>query len=419
MARHLLSALGLKSKLAEAVRLAADEKSVQRIGDGDGLMLVVRPSGEASWVLRYRQDGGRRDCTIGRWPAVTLALARAKADELRRQVAAGVDPMAEKAKRPPPRSTDTVRKLADDWIGKLNRSAVYLGNIEAALKKDVMPAIGAKPPQDVTREDCLKILRGIEDREAHVLVRRVRMWMRQMFEFGIDDESRPLLTTSPVPMGTLRSFARRDAGHFPAVTDAERVGELMWKIRGCTNWVNRVALLFSAYTFQRPTEIREATWDEIDLHEARWRIPASRMKLNREHWVPLATQAVELLRQHAGVIGERGWVFPGRRYGKPISEGTLGSALNAMGFAGEHSPHGFRAMARTLGEEVLDIAPRFLEKQLAHEHDVSGLRGAYNRGEYWKQRVEMMQRWADWVDEQAASWGRRQGGGLMSPYDEG
>lgn len=404
MPRHLLSAVGLKARVADAI----SARAMCRIGDGDGLMLVVRPNGEASWVLRMSHAGQRRDMTLGRWPAVSLKQARDLADAARAQSASGIDPVAERqaarAKQIAQRagSGDTVRKLFEDWHARLSGSAVYLGNIDAAFKKDVLPAIGSKLPHDVARADIVKILRTIEARDALEMVRRVRMWLRQMFEFGIDDERRPMLDASPVPMGTLASFKAHKARSFPAITNAGDVPALMRKIRSTEHWCIRTALLFSAYVFQRPTEIREATWDEFDLQAGRWLIPAARMKLKREHWVPLSTQVIALLRQHQGVVGEVGHVFPGRRYGEPISEGTLLSRLKTMGYSGTHTPHGFRAMARTILDEILKVDPRYIEKQLAHEPD-DKLRGAYNRAEYWVDRVKMMQLWADWLDAQTSA----------------
>jgi len=239
----------------------------------------------------------------------------------------------------------------------------------------------------------------VEGRGALEMVRRLRMWLRELFEFGIDDEKRPALLASPVPMGTLRSFKPHKARSFPAVTNAPAVPKLMVALRSTGNWTVRAALLFSAYVFQRPTEIRAARWEEFDLDAARWVIPAERMKLRLEHWVPLATQVVQLLRQHQGVVGDEGWLFPGRRYDMPLSEGTLSGRLNACGYDGKHSPHGFRAMARTVLDEKLKVDTRFIEKQLSHEVDTR-LKGAYNRAEYWDDRVLMMQTWADWLDAQ-------------------
>lgn len=205
-----------------------------------------------------------------------------------------------------------------------------------------------------------------------------------------------------MPTGTLRSFKQtRGARHFPAITDPAEVPELMRKFRGITdNWIVRNAFLLSAHVWQRPSEIREADWEDFDLDAAKWVIPAERMKLAQAHWVPLSRQVVALLRHHQGIIGSVGPLFPGRRDGKSISEGTLTSRLITMGYDGRHTPHGFRAMARTIGEEHLKIDAKLLEKQLSHETDASGLRGGYNRAQYWDERVAMMQQWSDWLDQQ-------------------
>ena len=405
MTRHTLTALGLKAKLAEEIKVAAANGSTRRIADGDGLMLVVRANGAAAWVWRYPRNGKRTDLTIGRWPTVPLQMAREKTEEHRRSIFAGVDPSLARKEvrvaRQVTESDDKVRALFNDWITsqKAGLSQVYRDNIEAAFLKDVFPALGSMAPQDVSRADCLKILREIEERGALVMVRRVRLWLRQMFEYGIDDEARPALKLSPVPMGTLKSFKKSKARHFPAVTDVHQIPALMASIRKTPNWINRTALLLSAYLFQRPTEIRQAVWSEFDLDAGKWVIPAERMKGNLEHWVPLAPTVVQLLRQHQGVVGTAGFLFPGRKYEKSISEGTLTGRLQVMGYDGKHTPHGFRAMARTTLDEHLKVDVRFIEKQLSHEID-DRLRGAYNRAEYWDDRAVMMKQWAGWLAAQ-------------------
>lgn len=399
----------MKTKLDQATTLATSTKTVQKIADGEGLMLVVRPSGESSWILRFMVAGKRHDLTLGRWPTVTLKMARDLADTARKKAATGADPVQErkgaKAERALKASmaTDTVRKLYDDWLGKREMSDVYRGNIEAAFIKDVLPAIGSKPPHTVDRDAIVKILRVLESRNATVMLRRVRMWLRQMFEYGIDDETRPLLTASPVPTGSLNSYKRNKSKNYPAITNVSDIAPLMRKIRRESNFINRAALMLSAYVWQRPTEIRESKWAEFDLEAGKWVLDQSRMgKGGNEHWVPLARQVVELLRQLQGVVGDDpdGWLFPGRKYGQSISEGTLGAVLDRYGYEGKHTPHGFRAMARTVLDEHLKWDPRFMEKQLSHEVDDSNLKGAYNRAEYWDDRVKMMQAWADFLDAQ-------------------
>lgn len=404
MARELLTARGLEAALRKATAEADARNTRVKIRDGDNLILIVRPGGGASWVLQYRLHGQRKGVTLGAWPAVSLKLARELAAAARETVARGVDPVeqrqqdrAEHAERRA-KAGDTFRALFEDWLGKQRVSEVYRGNIEAAFTKDVLPAIGAVAPDDVTRAQIVQILRGLEARGALVMLRRVRMWLRQVYEFALDCDPQRA-RASPVPTGHLKSFLAPAGGHFPAITDPAEVPGLMRALRSYPQPVTRAALLLSAYVWQRPSEIREATWAEFDLDGAKWVIPAERMKLRREHWVPLAPSVVQMLRQHAGVVGVDVWVFPGMRYGKPISEATLSGALATLGYAGRHTPHGFRAMARTILDERLGVDPRVLEKQLAHE-EADKVRRAYSRGEFWEQRVEVMRTWAEWLDGQ-------------------
>lgn len=408
MPAELLTAKSLESKLKEAARAAAAKNTRIAIGDGNNLMLIVRPNGSASWVLKYRLNGRRTMHALGPWPTVGLAHARKLADSARRGVVDGRDPV--EARREARRQADaaaaaargqnTVRALYLSWTGAQNWAENYASTLHNAFTKDVLPEIGLKPVTDVTRDDILKILRNIESRSSLVRLRKVRQWLGQMFEFELGREGAPL-HSSPVPR-KLVSFRKPVRGHFPAITDPAEVPALMRRIREWHRPIVRMALLLSAYTFQRPTEVREAAWGEFDLKAAKWVIPAERMKGKAEHWVPLAPQVVDMLRRHQAAFGDAGALFPGRKDGRPISEATVNKALRTWGYEGRHCTHGFRAMARTIGDEVLKIDPRFLEAQLAHEQDESGLNGAYNRAKFWDDRVKMMAAWADWLDAQTA-----------------
>ena len=402
MARELLSARRLESELRDATAQAAARNTRIKIRDGDNLMLIVRANGGASWVLQYRFEGQRKPLMLGAWPTVSLKIARELAEGARAQLVRGVDPMAQRqaevARKKAARAdtAHTVLDLFEAWMAKKNCSEVYRGNIRAAFVKDVLPEIGSMPAPDVTRQHVLNILRKLEHRGALVLLRRVRMWLQQLYEFALDADH---VAASPVPTGHLKSFMQPDENHFPAITNVGDVAKLMRAIRSYDHTVVGTALLLSAHLFQRPGEVRMSAVTEFDLEKARWQIPAQRMKKRREHWVPLSRQVVKLLRGHLGVVGSDGYVFPGRNYDKPISEAAMNKALETMGFKGRHTPHGFRAMARTIIEEHLGVDERFIEKQLAHEEE-NKTRRAYNRAEYWAERVKLMQAWSDWLDEQ-------------------
>jgi integrase len=407
MARELLSARELESKIKSATEEAARRNTRILIGDGNNLMLVVRPNGGASWVLKYRLNGRRNMHSLGAWPDLNLKRAREAADKARDKVLAGVDPVEHKREERQVKQEEraapsgTVLQLFNDWLRKKRTSSIYHRNITAALEKDVLPAIGAKQVDEVTRSDIVEILRKLEDRNALVMLRRVRMYLKQMWEFALDEEP-PRATSMPVPTGHLKSFLTPEPGHFPAITERAAAKKLMQAIHGYDRTIVRAALLLAAHTFQRPTEVRSARWEEFDLQAGKWTLQAERMKKRRDHLVPLSKSVVALLKAHQGVVGTHGWLFPGMRRDQPISEGTLNAALDTLGYKGKHCAHGFRAMARTLIAEELKIDERFIEKQLAHEIDKQ-LRGAYNRAQHWDDRVKMMQAWSSWLDAQSSA----------------
>lgn len=402
MPSEILTSKALDAKLKDALRKAAEKNTRVAISDGNNLLLIARPNGGASWVLNYRLHGKRNMHALGPWPTVGLAHARKLADAARRQLVDGIDPVQarrETRREPTEKPGDTVLNLFDEWVGKLNTTKACSGNIHNAFRSNVLPIIGAKHPSDVTRAEIISILRTIEGRGSLVMLRKVRMWMAQMFDYELSREH-PSIQTSPVPAGRLKSFKMPTRGHLPAITNAADVPELMDAIRRWYRVIPRTALMMSAYTFQRPTEIREATWGEFYLDGGKWVIPAARMKERREHWVPLAPQVVAMLKAWQGVVGDEGLLFPSRYPGQAISEATVNKTLRTLGYEGKHCTHGFRAMARTIMDEVLRIDPRFIEKQLSHEHDASGLGGAYSRAAYWDDRVKAMTAWADWIDAQ-------------------
>ena len=407
MARDLLSARELESRVKAAIEEASRRNTRILIGDGNNLMLFVRPNGGASWVLKYRFSGKRTMCSLGPWPDMTLKRARDAADKARDKIAAGIDPVEHKREERQAKQeaavaeSGTVFTLYNDWLRVKRTSPIYHRNITAALEKDVLPEIGSKQVDQVTREDVVKILRKLESRGALVMLRRVRMYLQQMWEFALDQEP-PRASVMPVPTGHLKSFLPADPGHFPAVTERDEAIKLIKAIHGYDRTIVRTALLLAAHTFTRPTELRAAPWSEFDLDAGRWLIPKERTKLKRDHLVPLSPSVLRILKAHQGVVGTSGWLFPGQRRDQPISEGTINAALDTLGYKGKHCAHGFRAMARTLIVEELKVDERFVEKQLAHEIDRS-LRGAYNRAQYWDDRVRMMSAWSSWLDEQTSA----------------
>lgn len=394
MKPNALTTTALNAKVAAARAAIASGKPKVTINDGGGLLLVLRGQ-SAAWILRVQVDGRRRDLALGALQDMGLKDARIAAVQARSRAEAApavAEPVAW-------RKGGTVDELMEAWIKSQTISDVYQNNIRVALLANVLPAIGDRLAADVQRADIDAILRKVEERGALDFVRRLRMWLRLMWDFAIDSEQWPGIEDSPVRTGKLVSFKAHTKGHFPAITNSAQVPKLMQAIRLTNSTITRHALLLSAYVWQRPGEIREAVWEEFDLAGAKWTIPAARMKKAREHWVPLPRQVVELLQLHQGLVGTTGLLFPGLKKGEPISEATLQKRIRDAGYGGMHTPHGFRAMARTIGREVLKLPVDALEKHLSHETG-DPLNGAYDRAELWDERVDALQRWADWLDAQ-------------------
>lgn len=404
------------------VRKAMPGPKPRKLNDGGGLALEIRPEGGKWWRYRYRFDGKEKMLSLGTYPAVGLAEARQRRNEARQLLRSGTDPSVDRKERAAARIRHqvavtmevsglplpgTFEALARAWLDVRRHewAASYFEKIEARLVNDVFPYIGQKLAREVTPPDLLALLRRIEARGAIETARRVRETCSLVFRYGIPEG---LVDSDPARdlAGSLRTHVRK---HIEAITDPARFGELLRAIDGYRGTpVVRTALQVAALVFLRPgSELREAEWSEFDLDGATWRVPAARLKRRKDgkengpdHIVPLSRQAVALLRDLHLLTGRGRFVFPGVRHrDKPMSENTLNAALDALGFTGnEHRAHGFRASARTMIQERLGIAEDAIEAQLAHKPS-GPLGAAYNRTTWLDARRDMMQRWADYLDE--------------------
>ncbi|WP_298219275.1 integrase arm-type DNA-binding domain-containing protein [Halothiobacillus sp.] len=398
-----------------ALRRAQPLDKPQRIFDGDGLYLLVRPDGKKWWRFDYSYARKRQTLSLGVYPDVTLARARSRAAEIRQQLLDGINPSAaRKASRvevAPAEAVaggvlaaDSFEVVARDWLKRVHAVKVTPGHADRTrlrLEQNVFPWLGARPIGSIRPPELLECLRRVADRGAIETAHRVKQAAGQIFRYGIAkgacerDISADLRDALPPPL----------VGHHAAIVEPVEFGGLLRAIdayRGHSSVV--YALRLSALVFLRPGELRHARWEEIDLDGALWTIPATRMKRTKQekisgqpHLVPLATQAVALLRELHPVSGRSAWVFPSpRSYMRPISEIAVLAALKRMGF--DATAHGFRASARTMLAERLGFDDRVIEAQLAHS--VSDALGrAYNRTEFVAQRAAMMQAWADYMDK--------------------
>ena len=384
-----------------AAKKAKPEERPYKMADGGGMYLEVMPNGSKYWRLKYRFNGKEKKLALGVYPDVPLALARERRDEARKQLAQDIDPgehkKAVKAAKAD-RAANSFEVVAREWFSKFSPtwSAGHADKIIRRLERDLFPWLGSRPIADITAPELLAAVRRIEARGALETAHRALQNSGQVFRYAIAT-GRAQRDPSPDLKGALPPVKET---HLAAITDPTQVGPLLRAFDDYQgHFVTRCALRFAPLVFVRPGELRKAEWVEIDLEKAEWNIPASRMKMRESHLVPLSTQAVELLKELYALTGGGRYLFPSPRTSqRPMSENAILSALRRMGYTkDEMSGHGFRAMARTILDEVLGVRPDYIEHQLAHAvRDPNGR--AYNRTAHLVERRKMMQQWADYLE---------------------
>jgi integrase len=385
------------------------ELKARKLFDGGGLYLEVRPTGAKLWRLKYRHAGVENRISFGAYPEVGLREARERRDEARRVLRDGRDPSAErKAARREEGATgapvDTLEAVAREWYARWSRDKAdsHKDRVLRALVRDVFPAIGKVPLAGLEPTTILPVLRAVEERGAVETAHRIHGTLGLVCRYGVATGRCPRDPTADL-RGALSTAT---GGHFAAILKPDEFGALLRAVDGykgnpSTMWALRLAPL----VVLRPGELRRAEWSEIDFETATWTVPGERMKLRRDHVVPLSRQALAIFEEAKRAPTSDRLVFPGLRGKKgdrPISDNTLSAALRRQGYANDQvTVHGLRASFRTIGAEVLGFREDLLEHQLAHA--VRGPLGrAYNRTEFLPQRREMMQRWSDWCDEAKA-----------------
>lgn len=389
------------------------DKPRKRLADSGGLYLEVSPNGSRRWFWKYRKDGKEGRMALGSYPAVSLSAARKARDVAKLTKAGGTDPVqarkVDKLKASNP-AGDTFRVVALEWFDKQapHWSEAHAIRAKRQFERDLFPWLGERRLADIEPVELLATLRKVEQRGAVETADRGLMLARQVWRYGVATGRVPRDVTADLK-GALTPYRGK---HFAAITEPEKLGELIRAIRAYKGGpIVRAALQLAPILFQRPGELRAAEWSEIDLDAALWTIPAARMKRTKDgkengapHVVPLPRQAVEILRGLHGYTGHGRMVFPGERSrDRPISENSVRTALITLGYTPDvQTWHGFRATARTMLAERLECDPLVIEAQLAHSvKDANGR--AYNRTQYIKQRADMMQRWADFLDAAASS----------------
>lgn len=392
-----------RDNLSDAkVRSAKPGAKPYKLYDGGGLFLLVQPNGSRYWRLKYRIAAKEKLLAIGVYPDVSLSEARAKALGARGLIRDGVDPVVERRRHragEAASSAEIFQAIAEEWIASRadTWSPSYREAVRSALAANLYPHVGALPIRSITVPILREALLYMEKRGTLAALRKVRMWASLVFRFGIATGRAETDPAAPL-RGTFKAHKARN---FAAITKAQEFGELVAHIRTYDgSVVTRCALNLVAYTFVRTGELRGAEWCEFDFDDALWRIPAERMKMGEPHIVPLSRQAIEVLTELRTLTGNGRLLFPNeRKPHKPMSENTILYALYRLGYHSRATGHGFRSSASTLLNE-LGFDPDVIERQLAHQ-ERNKVRAAYHRAEYLAERRDMMQRWADYVDDLA------------------
>ena len=383
--------------LSEVTIRAAKPKDRQyKVYDEKGLYLLVKPSGGRLWRFKYVYGGIEKLLSLGAYPDVPLKVARERRDEARRQVAAHVDPSVQRRAEKSSRA-NTFAALADEWLESKRKSLSEStwNRDHDQLVKLVGPYLGNRPIAEIEAPELLTVLKRLEKRGILDTVHRVRAVCGRVFRYAIATGR----ATRDISADLKGALSPKGTQSYAAITDPARVGQLLRAIEDYDGQATtRAALKLAPYVFVRPGELRAAEWSEFDLERSEWRIPAERMKMGEMHVVPLAGQALEILRELHARTGEGRYVFPaiGKRE-RPLSENTLNAALRRLGYAKEEmTAHGFRSIASTLLNEQ-GWHPDLIELQLAHK-ERNKVRAAYNRAQRLEERRKMMQAWADHLD---------------------
>jgi integrase len=386
---------------ATAVRQAKPKDKAYKMTDGKGLYLLVHPQSGKYWRYDYRFTGKRKTLSLGVFPDVSLSDARTLHQKAREKLGSGIDPSEVKRVDKLTKNlaaADSFEAIGREWFNHKvqNNSENHKVRVLRILEKDLIPSLGHRPISKITAPELLAALRKIEKRGAVDIAHRAKQTSSLIFRYAVAT-GRAERDPSSDLTGALQSKTKK---HHAAITDPKEVGGLMKAIDGYNGtMVVKTALQLSALLFQRPGQIRHMEWTAINWDEVRWEIPAEKMKMRVEHIVPLSTQALDLLKQLQRLTGRGKYVFPNARgASRPLSENGVRAALRTMGYTNDKmTPHGFRAMARTILDEILNFRVDWIEHQLAHAvRDTNGR--AYNRTSHLKGRIKMMQGWADYLD---------------------
>ena len=379
------------------VQKAKPQAKQYKLADERGMYLLIHPKGGKYWRLDYRFEGRRKTLAIGTHPEASLKEARKKRDRARSDIEDGIDPSGHQNGNPA-LGDDSFETVAREWHEKY-RSQWTEGHASTTLRRleaNLLPWLGKRPLGAIEPPELLRSLRRVENRGAVETAHRIQQIASRIFRYGVATGR-----CSRDPTLDLKgALPPKRSEHFPTITDPKKIGALLRAVDDYQgSLITRIALQIAPLVFVRPGELRHAEWAEIQLDSAEWRIPAAKMKMKRDHIVPLSTQAIQILEEIKPLTSNGRYIFPSTRSEtRPMSENTVNGALRRLGYeVNEFTGHGFRSMASTLLNES-GWTPDAIERQLAHVEGNS-VRAAYNYAEHLEERRRMMQWWADYLDE--------------------
>ena len=384
-----------------AIKAAKGRDKAYKLTDSDGLYLFVKPSGARYWRMNYRYLGKQKTLAFGVWPDTGLAEAREQRDAARKVLAKGHDP-AEQTKLDRIAATvaasNSFQAVSDEWLSKMEkegRSPVTMKKLRWLLAF-INGSLGKRPIASVSAQEVLLMLRKMEAQGKYETAKRLRSTCSQIFRYAIATAR----AERDVAADLRGALIAPKAVHRAAITTPKEAGALLRALETFEGLANtRAALQLLPHVFVRPGELRFAEWVDFDFEKALWTIPSHKTKMRRAHVIPLSSQALTIIASIEHDADYSRYLFPSlRSVDRPMSENTINAALRRLGYAqDEMTGHGFRAMAATLLNEMGVWHPDAIERQLAHT-DNNAVRRAYTRGEYWEERVRMMQHWSDHLD---------------------
>lgn len=387
-----------------ACRNLKPSEKPRKVADANGLYLQIMPNGSKYWRLKYRYADKEKRLAIGVYPEVSLLEARDRRDAARRLLRDGIDPSQSKQETKRQivlNAENNFKALAIEWHEhqKEKWSAKHAKDILIRLEKDIFPVIGRLPIKDIGPQVLLKNIQAIEKRGAHEMARRAQQYCSQIFRYAIVT-GRVDRNPATELKGALKPYKK---GHYASL-ETKALPDFIAALKRNDARLflqTRLGIELMMLTFVRTGELIKSQWSEFDLKDKTWFIPAERMKMRRPHIVPLSTQALHILEQLKPITGHSEWVFAS--HAKPrqhMSNNTILHAIAALGYKGQMTGHGFRALAMSTIKEKLGYRHEVIDRQLAHAHK-SQIDAAYDRAQFLDDRRKMMQEWADYLDKAA------------------